>query len=113
MRQKLPESGKEMVVEIAARKENNIIIIEINLPNNTEVFVWNNKKKFSNKYRIKDGEILIENASDISKIAIDAGPFSDDTAIRTAMGEKNRNLTGAFIKYHPICGNHIQYECLL
>ena len=107
MQQKLPEEGKEYYVVFDAKKENDSIVITTNLPEQSEIFVWNNKSKYSQKIAISNGEIAIKNATDISKVIIDSGVFTADVNTQQIIGDKCRNLVGKFIKYHPIYGNQI------
>lgn len=107
MQQELPEQGKELCVEFEARKENNSIVIQTNLPENCDIFVWDNKSKFSKKLRVLNGTITIKDATDISKIVIDSGIFADDATALKDIGNKCKNLVGKFVKYHPIHGNQI------
>lgn len=107
MQQELPEQGKELCVEFEARKENNSIVIQTNLPENCDIFVWDSKSKFSKKLRVLNGMIIINDAMDISKIIIDSGIFADDATVLKDIGDKCKNLIGKFVKYHPIHGNQI------
>jgi len=109
MQRKLPERGKEFLVEFDAIKNDGKIIIKTNLPEKCEISVWNNKIKFSQKFKIYNGRIVIENAEEITKIVIDSGVFSSDTAIQQIVGDKCRNLIGEYVKFHPINGNKLKY----
>lgn len=110
LQKKLPEQGKELFVEFNAVKEDVNIIIRTNLPETSELFVWNNKIKTSQKHLVSDGKIIINSANNISKVVIDCCVFTTDAAAQQVIGEKCRNLVGQFIKYHPIYGN--QVECI-
>lgn len=110
MQQRLPEQGKEFNVEFNAIKEDDNIVITTNLPNKCEVFVWNNKTRFSEEAPITDGKIIIDNANDISKVVIDSGVFTSDAVIQEVIGDKCRNLVGKFVKYHPIYGNQLFFS---
>lgn len=107
MQQELPEQGKELCVKLEASKENNTIVIQTNLPENCDIFVWDSKSKFSRKLRVLNGMITIDDAMDISKIVIDSGIFADDATTLKDIGNKCKNLVGKFVKYHPIHGNQI------
>ncbi len=107
MQQKLPEQGKEIFVELHAKKKDDSIIITTNLPEQCEVFVWNDKTKIAQKLLISNGEIVIADAHDINKVIIDSGVFSPDRIIQQVIGYKCRNLTGNFVSYNPIYGNQL------
>lgn len=107
MQQELPEQGKELYVEFEAKKENNTIIIKTNLPENCDVFVWDNNSKFLRKISVLNGAITINDAMDISKVIINSGIFADDATVIKDIGNKCKNLVGKFVKYHPIHGNQI------
>ena len=110
MQRKLPENGKELLVEFDAIKSDRKVIINTNLPEKSEIFVWNNKIKFSQKVEVRNGYITIEDDVDLKNIIIDYGVFSSDTAIQQILGEKCQNLIGDNIRYHPIQGNHIVWK---
>lgn len=110
MQQKLPEKGKELYISINAEKRKDEITIKINLPNYSEIFIYDNISKFSKKYIVQDGKVVINNASDISHLEIDSGVFSNDPKVQNALGDKCRNIVGEHVKYHPIYGNNIKYE---
>lgn len=107
MQQKLPEEGKEYYVEFDAKKENDSIVITTNLPEQCEIFIKDNKSKYSQKMAVSNGTIEIKNATDISKVIINSGVFTADVNTQQIIGENCRNLVGKFIKYHPIYGNQI------
>ena len=107
MQQKLPEEGKEYYVEFDAKKENDSIVITTNLPEQCEIFIKDNKSKYSKKMTVSNGTIEIKNATDISKVIINSGVFTADVNTQQIIGENCRNLVGKFIKYHPIYGNQI------
>lgn len=110
MQQKLPEIGKEIHVTFDTRKEKDIIIIETNLPEQCEVFIWDNISKFSKKKVVNDGKIIIEDADEINKVVIDSGVFVSEKALQQLIGDKCRNLVGQFVKYNPIFGNQLKYS---
>lgn len=109
MQKKLPDVGKELFVEFDVSQENGKIIIQTNLPDTSEIFIWNNTKKAAQKMVVTNGKITIDNANDISKVVIDSGVFTPDVAVQQIIGDKCRNLVGEFVKYHPIHGNQIKY----
>jgi len=108
MQRKLPETGKGFHVRLEAKKESGTITIGTNLPEKSEIFVWEDKSKFTKKLVVSDGEITISNADEISKVKIDSGVFGADDNAKRLIGDKGRNLIGEFVKYHPIHGNHIK-----
>lgn len=110
MQPKLPEQGKELIVWFKVKKDNGSIMIETNLPDNCEIFVNHDKTKFSRKYMIANGKIVIEDADAITKIIIDSGVFTPNMTTQSILGEKCRNLAGEFVNYHPIYGNRIYYR---
>lgn len=107
MQPKLPEKGKEYYVEFDAKKEGNSIIITTNLPEQSEVLVQDDQKRYSQKIAVSNGKIEIKNAAKISKIIIKSSVFTADTDIQKIFGDECRNLVGKYIKYHPIHGNQI------
>ena len=60
MQQKLPEEGKEYYVEFDAKKENDSIVITTNLPEQCEIFIKDNKSKYSQKMAVSNGTIEIK-----------------------------------------------------
>lgn len=110
MQRKLPELGKEIPLTVSAVKENECVVININLPDNCELFIGDNRSTFSPKYVVHSQQIVIENATEIKKITIDSGVFSEEKCLKDFIGDKCRNLTGDIIKFHPIYGNHITCE---
>lgn len=109
MQQQLPEKGKEICVSFEPRKENGTVIIKTNLPEQCEVFVWDNKSKFSKKILVHNGNLIVPDAYDINKIVIDSGVFVSDEVTKQIIGDKCRNLIGEFVKYNPIFGNQLTY----
>lgn len=107
MQQKLPEEGKAYHVELAAKKENDSIVITTNLPEQCQIFISDNRSRCSHEVAVCDGKIEIKNAIDISKVFINSGVFTTDANTQQIIGDKCCNLVGEFIKYHPICGNQI------
>jgi len=110
MQQKMPEQDKDFLVEFTANKEDGNIVITTNLPEQCEIFVWNNQSRFSQKLLVSNGKIVISDASEITKVIIDTGVFSSDKEVQKIIGDKCRNLIGEFVKYHPIYGNHLRCE---
>lgn len=107
MRPKAPEAGKSLELKIDATKEADKIILTINLPDNSKLYIWDDKHKNSIEYRVNSGRIIINDANDITKIVVDSKVFECDESI---LGEGSRNLVGSIIKHHPIYGNQIYYE---
>jgi len=108
MQRKLPERGKEFCVNFNAKKENGNIIIETNLPEQSEIFVWDNKSKFFKKMVVSGNKISITNADEIEKIVIDSGVFTAHKLSQQLIGDRCNNLVGEFVKYHPIFGNQLK-----
>lgn len=108
MQRKLPIMGKELNIDIKAEKLNSTIIIKTNIPNGCEIFINDNVKKFPNKYKVTDGAIEIKDAKEITKIVIDSGIFSEDEKLKELLGEKNQNIMGQLVEYHPIYGNQVK-----
>ena len=110
MQQKTPENGRAINLLFAPRKEDDVIFIATNLPNNCEIFINDNTQKYSRKYKVQNGNIIIYKASNIHNISIqESAIFTNDEEAKLLLGEKNRNLIGEFIKHHPIHGNLINY----
>lgn len=109
MQRKLPEMGKEIYVSFDTKKEDGNIIIETNLPEQCEIFVWDNQSGFSKKLIVNNGRIIIANADKIVRIEIDSGVFTSDKITQQILGNKCRNLVGKYVKYHPIFGNRVMY----
>lgn len=109
MQRKLPEKGMEFHVDFDVRKEEENIIIETNLPEQCEIFIWDNRSKFSKKFVVSDGKIIITDAEEIRKIIIDSGVFAADDTVKHIIGNNGRNLIGEHVRYHPIYGNQIKY----
>lgn len=110
MQPKLPEQGKEFYVELNAKKENGSIVIETNLPEQCEVLIKHNKIKFSKKFKVSEGKIVIGEEDGISRIEIDSSVFTADVSLQEKIGEGCRNLVGKYIKYNPRFGNHIKCD---
>lgn len=109
MQRKLPYIGKEFYVSLKAKKEDGKIIIETNLPEPCELFVWDSKSKFSKKLPVCDGKLTITDADEIVKVIINSGVFTSDRIAQQIIGDKCRNLVGEYVKYHPIHGNQLKY----
>ncbi len=109
MQQKLPEQGKEFYVNLSAKKENGSIVIETNLPDQCEILIKHNKIKFSQKFKVLGGKIIIAEEDGISKIEIDSSVFTADASLQEKIGEGCRNLVGKYVEYNPRFGNHIKY----
>lgn len=109
MQRKLPEQGKELYVKFNTKKEEEYIIIETNLPDQCEIFVWDNKSNFSKKLAVIDGKITIKDIDKILKIKIDSGVFTSNRIAQQIIGEKCCNLVGKYVKYNPIYGNRVKY----
>lgn len=107
MQQELPEQGKEICVNFEAKKEEGVIILETNLPDKSEIMVKANTSICSQKMKVLDGKIIMNNANDVLEIIITAGVFSDDEDVQQMLGKKCRNLVGKFVEYHPIYGNQL------
>lgn len=109
LQQMAPEHGLELVVDFVVSRECDAIHIETTLPENCKVFVRCNTYKCSREMFIRNGEILIKDASDISQVVIESGVFPLDEEAKRIIGTKCRNLTGEYIKFHPIFGNQIHW----
>jgi hypothetical protein len=110
MQRKLPNIGKEFNVKFDVKKEDGNIIIETNLPDQCEIFVRDNKSRFSKKFVIRDGNITIDNADEIVKLEIDSVVFTNNQTVQQIIGHKCRNLVGEYVKYNPIYGNYLKCE---
>lgn len=109
MQRKLPEQGKELYVNFNIKREGRNIIIETNLPNQSEIFVQDNKSNFSQRVVVTGGKITITDADKIVRVKIDSGVFTSDRTVQQILGDKCRNLVGEHVKYHPIHGNQLTY----
>lgn len=110
MQLKLPEPGKEICLSLVSKKEDDTIYITTNLPDGCRVLISDNIRNYTREFLVSDGCITIEEAHDIDNISIqNSGVFTSDDDTKKLLGEKNRNLTGEYIKYHPIYGNIINY----
>ena len=108
MQRKLPEVGKEIHLSLTPNIEKNTIYIATNLPDGCKIIIGDNTRDYAKEYTVVAGCITIEKASDISSIYIkDACVYTSDENTKKLLGEKNRNLVGENIKYHPIYGNLI------
>ena len=108
MQRKLPEVGKEFLVEFEVTRQDQSLTIKTNLPDGCEIFIWNNKTKSNQKVAICSGVINVDGAEGINKVVIDSGVFTSDPVKQQIIGNKGRNLIGEFIKYHPIYGNKLK-----
>ena len=111
MQPRIPEEGKEIVLDIASIKEDDIVTIFINLPDNCEIFIRDDVSRFSRKEKIINGTITLKDACDITKIVIESGVFGGGDDVRELLGERNRNLCGRYTEYDPINGQQIKYSC--
>ncbi|WPC42383.1 caspase family protein [Clostridium sp. JS66] len=111
MQRKLPEQGKEFYVNFDAKKEEGNIIIKTNLPDQCEIFIWDNKSNFSKNFIVTGGKITITDADEIKRVRIDSGIFTSNRIVQQILGDKCRNLVGKYVKYHPIHGNQLTYLC--
>lgn len=102
-----PELSKDLIVNFNAKKESEQITIFTNLPDDCQIFITDNEKNFSKLYTVSSGKIVIQNAQNITALDIDSSVFTNDADTKIIFGEKQRNLTGPFVKYHPIHGNRI------
>ena len=108
MQRQLPDQGKELNLIIKARREADSIIIETNLPDSCEIYVWDDISKVSKRYIVTHGKIVMDNANAIKKVEIESGVFASTMTEKVIIGEKCRNLVGDIIKYHPLYGNQIK-----
>lgn len=110
MQLKLPEPGKEIYLSLVPKKEDDTIYITTNLPDGCRIFISDNIRNYTREFLVADGCITIEQAHDINNIYIrNSNVFTSDDNTKKLLGENNRNLTGEYIKYHPIYGNIINY----
>lgn len=110
MQQVLPERGKELILEIRCEKDGENLIIYINLPNECTVPIWYSNCKYMKSFSVLSGKIVVENATNIKKVKIESPVHTSSAAVRQILGDGCRNLTGKFIKHHPIYGNMIFWE---
>ena len=111
MQTKLPETGKEIRVSFVPTKEDQTIYIATNLPDGCKIYIGDNTIDYTKEYIVSGGCITIEMTADIDSISIrDSGVFTSDEDTKKLLGEKNRNLTGDHIKYHPLYGNIINFS---
>lgn len=111
MQTKLPETGKEIRVSFVPTKEDQTIYIATNLPDGCKIYIGDNTIDYKKEYIVSGGCITIEMTADIDSISIrDSGVFTSDEGTKKLLGEKNRNLTGDHIKYHPLYGNIINFS---
>lgn len=111
MQAKLPETGKELCLSFVPTKEDQTIYIATNLPDGCKIYIGDNTRDYTKEYIVSGGCIKIETAADINNIYIrDSDVFTSDEDAKKLLGEKNKNLTGDHIKYHPIYGNIINYS---
>ena len=80
------------------KNENDSIVITTNLPEQCEIFIKDNKSKYSQKMAVSNGTIEIKNATDISKVIINSGVFTADVNTQQIIGENCRNLVGKIYK---------------
>ena len=109
MQRKLPDKGNELHVSFKAKKEGDKIILETNLPEPCELFVWDNKSKLLKRIPVCDGKIILPDADQITKVEIDSMVFTSDIKVQQIIGNKSVNLVGEFVKYRPITGNKLTY----
>lgn len=107
MQQKMPEQGKEISVEFQAYKDGDRIIIETNLPDGCSFLLRCNTVKHSLSVTVSGGVIQIDSAGEVEQIIIDEAVVGAGGNTKLILGEKNRNLVGEVVKYHPIHGNVI------
>lgn len=107
MQRILPEEGKELCVDFCVHKEQDQVYLTTNLPEGVSINVKSNVDKAFKPLKVKEGRIAIGNCTGISRLIIDSGLFDLDEDAKKIVGEKCRNLTGKYIKYHPIYGNEI------
>lgn len=108
MQAKPPEPGKELCLSFVPQKKNDTIYIATNLPDGCKIYIGDNTREFTKEYIVTSGCITIEKATNISNIFMqNSGVFTSSEETKKLLGEKNRNLTGEYIKHHPIHGNVI------
>lgn len=110
MQQKMPEPGKEIYVTFHGHKDGDKITLETNLPDGCSFFLRCNTVKHSISVTILGGKVEIGSATEVVKIIIDGAKVFPGSGSKEVLGEKNRNLVGDLIKYHPIHGNLISCE---
>jgi len=110
MQRKPPELGKEFEVLISAKKDGDTITIFTNLPDDCQISLWYTGNKCVKKYVILSGKIIINDAKQITRLIIDSNIFSETINTIELFGEKQRNLVGSLVKYHPIYGNYLYYQ---
>ena len=109
MQRKLPEEGKAVELKITSEKLNNEIIISINLPDKCKLNVRDNIHKAGREIEVVNGQMVLQDAVDITNIRISSRVFSDDTANNEILGTEHRNLCGKYIEYDPVYGNRVVY----
>lgn len=110
MQRKPPELGKEFEVLISAKKDGDTITIFTNLPDDCQISLWYTGSKCLKKHIIFSGKIIINDAKQITRLIIDSNIFNETINTIELFGEKQRNLVGSFVKYHPIYGNYLYYQ---
>ena len=111
MQTKLPEVGKEICLYFAPKKEDQTIYIATNLPDGCKIYIGDNTSDYTKEYIVSGGCITINMASNIKNISIrNSSIISSDELTKELLGENNRNLTGGYIKHHPIYGNIVNYS---
>jgi len=110
MQQKMPEEGKAIDVQFTVRKDTEWLNLLTNLPENCELFLLTNTMKSAQKCRVSNGKLSIPMDENISWLSISSNVFSTDQLGKGLLGEKNRNLVGQYVQYHPIIGNNIEFR---
>ena len=109
-----PEPGKQLSVEMKATIIDNGLLINTNLPDNFQFFGYWNNNIFMPTVVVKDGRIEIpfpDTSATIHTVYLHSVAANVTGVDMKIVGDKCRNLTGPYVKFEPISGSYVEFQC--
>ena len=113
MQKPMPDTGKEIVVDIKLEIRDDGIYILTNLPDKYQFYGKINDKISVRNIIVKDGSAKIslsDNTIDVQSVDLYSVLATVSGVDISIVGDRCRNLIGQYVKFNPINGNSIEFH---
>ena len=113
MQKPMPDTGKEIVVDIKLEIRDDGIYILTNLPDEYQFYGKINDKISVRNIIVKDGSAKIslsDNTIDVQSVDLYSVLATVSGVDISIVGDRCRNLIGQYVKFNPINGNSIEFH---
>lgn len=113
MQKPMPDTGKEIIVDIKLEIRDDGIYILTNLPDKYQFYGKINDKISVRNIVVKDGSakiLLSDNTIDVQSVDLYSVLTTVSGVDISIVGDRCRNLIGQYVKFNPINGNSIEFH---